>query len=140
MMNAEMAETEEKKEEKKTETKTDEIKAENPAEAKTQEPSESKVDDKKKAEPSSAAVNNLRVLENIEVRLTVEVGNTEIKIKDLLRLNEGSVVELDRLAGEPLDILANGTKIAKGEVVMVGERFGIRFTEVADPEEMVQNL
>ncbi|PPR42569.1 MAG: Flagellar motor switch protein FliN [Alphaproteobacteria bacterium MarineAlpha8_Bin1] len=139
-MNAEMAETEEKKEEKKTETKTDEIKAENPAEAKTQEPSESKVDDKKKAEPSSAAVNNLRVLENIEVRLTVEVGNTEIKIKDLLRLNEGSVVELDRLAGEPLDILANGTKIAKGEVVMVGERFGIRFTEVADPEEMVQNL
>ena len=139
-MNAEMAETEEKKEEKKTESKTDETKAENPAEEKTQESSENKVDDKKKVEPSSAAVNNLRVLENIEVRLTVEVGNTEIKIKDLLRLNEGSVVELDRLAGEPLDILANGTKIAKGEVVMVGERFGIRFTEVADPEEMVQNL
>lgn len=90
--------------------------------------------------PENSAVNNLRVLENIEVRLTVEVGNTEIKIKDLLRLNEGSVVELDRLAGEPLDILANGTKIAKGEVVMVGERFGIRFTEVSDPEEMVQNL
>ena len=78
--------------------------------------------------------------QNIEVKLTVEVGNTEIKIKDLLRLNEGSVVELERLAGEPLDILANGTKIAKGEVVMVGEKFGIRFTEVADPEEMVQNL
>ncbi len=139
-MNAEMAETEGKKEEQKTETKTDETKAENPAEEKTQDSSENKVDDKKKVEPSSAAVNNLRVLENIEVRLTVEVGNTEIKIKDLLRLNEGSVVELDRLAGEPLDILANGTKIAKGEVVMVGERFGIRFTEVADPEEMVQNL
>ena len=78
---------------------------------------------------------NLRVLENIEVKLTVEVGSTEIKIRDLLRLNEGSVVELDRLAGDPLDILANGTTIAKGEVVMVGERFGIRFTEVADPEE-----
>ena len=139
-MNAEMAETEGKKEEQKTETKTDETKVENPAEEKTQDSSENKVDDKKKVEPSSAAVNNLRVLENIEVRLTVEVGNTEIKIKDLLRLNEGSVVELDRLAGEPLDILANGTKIAKGEVVMVGERFGIRFTEVADPEEMVQNL
>ena len=75
---------------------------------------------------------NLRVLENIEVKLTVEVGSTEIKIRDLLRLNEGSVVELDRLAGDPLDILANGTTIAKGEVVMVGERFGIRFTEVAD--------
>lgn len=87
-----------------------------------------------------SAVNNLRVLENIDVKLTVEVGNTEIKIRDLLRLNEGSVVELDRLAGEPLDILANGTMIAKGEVVMVGERFGIRLTEVVDPEERVQNL
>ena len=87
-----------------------------------------------------AGANNLRVLENIDVKLTVEVGNTEIKIRDLLRLNEGSVVELDRLAGEPLDILANGTMIAKGEVVMVGERFGIRLTEVVDPEERVQNL
>ena len=92
------------------------------------------------AKQGSAAVNNLRVLENIEVKLTVEVGNTEIKIKDLLRLNEGSVVELERLAGEPLDILANGTKIAKGEGVMVGEKFGIRFTEVADPEELIENL
>ena len=88
----------------------------------------------------SSAANNLRVLENIDVKLTVEVGNTEIKIRDLLRLNEGSVVELDRLAGEPLDILANGTMIAKGEVVMVGERFGIRLTEVVDPEERFQNL
>ncbi len=103
--------------------------------------SQEKSDGKQKeAEQGAAAVSNLRVLENIEVKLTVEVGNTEIKIKDLLRLNEGSVVELERLAGEPLDILANGTKIAKGEVVMVGEKFGIRFTEVSDPEEMVQNL
>ena len=106
----------------------------NTTEATAQEKSDSK---QKEAEQGSAAVSNLRVLENIEVKLTVEVGNTEIKIKDLLRLNEGSVVELERLAGEPLDILANGTKIAKGEVVMVGEKFGIRFTEVADPEEMV---
>ena len=109
----------------------------NTTEAVAQEKSDGK---QKEAEQGSAAVSNLRVLENIEVKLTVEVGNTEIKIKDLLRLNEGSVVELERLAGEPLDILANGTKIAKGEVVMVGEKFGIRFTEVADPEEMVQNL
>ena len=93
-----------------------------------------------KEKPDSTGANNLRVLENIDVKLTVEVGNTEIKIRDLLRLNEGSVVELDRLAGEPLDILANGTMIAKGEVVMVGERFGIRLTEVVDPEERVQNL
>jgi len=139
-MNAETA----KKENKPSE----EIKQENPEEKKPEEASakasqETKTenDDKKKmAEKGSAAVHNLKVLENIEVRLTVEVGNTEIKIKDLLRLNEGSVVELERLAGEPLDILANGTKIAKGEVVMVGEKFGIRFTEVASVEEMVENL
>ena len=83
---------------------------------------------------------NLRILENIEVNLTVEVGSAELKIRDLLRLNEGSVIELDRLAGDPLDILANGVKIAKGEVVMVGERFGIRFTEVTNPENRVQKL
>ena len=88
----------------------------------------------------SAGIDNLKVLENIEVKLTVEVGSTELKIRDLLRLNEGSVVELERLAGDPLDILANGIKIAKGEVVMVGERFGIRFTEVTNPENRVQKL
>ena len=88
----------------------------------------------------SAGIDNLKVLENIEVKLTVEVGSTELKIRDLLRLNEGSVVELERLAGDPLDILANGVKIAKGEVVMVGERFGIRFTEVTNPENRVQKL
>ena len=88
----------------------------------------------------SAGIDNLKVLENIEVKLTVEVGSTELKIRDLLRLNEGSVVELERLAGDPLDILANGVKIAKGEVVMVGERFGIRFTDVTNPENRVQKL
>ena len=94
--------------------------------------------DSAKTERSGA--DNLRVLENIDVTLTVEVGSASIRIRDLLRLNEGSVVELDRLAGDPLDILANGTIIAKGEVVMVGERFGIRFVEVVDPEQRVQNL
>jgi flagellar motor switch protein FliN/FliY len=72
--------------------------------------------------------------------MTVEVGNTEIKIRDLLRLNEGSVIELDRLAGDPLDILVNGTIIARGEVVMVGERFGIRFSEIVSPEQRMENL
>ena len=89
---------------------------------------------------NNPGIDNLKVLENIEVKLTVEVGSTELKIRDLLRLNEGSVVELERLAGDPLDILANGVKIAKGEVVMVGERFGIRFTEVTNPENRVQKL
>ena len=101
--------------------------AENEAEAQVEET----VTDK-------TGLDNLKVLENIEVKLTVEVGSTELKIRDLLRLNEGSVVELERLAGDPLDILANGVKIAKGEVVMVGERFGIRFTEVTNPENRVQ--
>ena len=71
-------------------------------------------------EAKTDGIDNLRVLENIDVELTVEVGRTEITIRDLLRLNEGSVVELYRFAGEPLDILINGTMIAKGEVVMVG--------------------
>ena len=86
------------------------------------------------------SIDNLKVLENIEVKLTVEVGSAQLKIRDLLRLNEGSVVELERLAGDPLDILANGVQIAKGEVVMVGERFGVRFTEVSNPEDTVKKL
>jgi len=90
--------------------------------------------------PSKVTAENLRVLENVEVQMTVDVGNTEIKIRDLLRLNEGAVIELDRLAGDPLDILVNGTMIAKGEIVMVGERFGVRFTEIVDPEKRVENL
>ena len=87
-----------------------------------------------------ASVENLRVLENIDVKLTVEVGNAEIKIRDLLRLNEGSIVELDRLAGDPLDILVNGAIIAKGEVGMVGERYGVRFTDIVDPEERAESI
>ena len=89
---------------------------------------------------NNAGIENLKVLENIEVKLTVEVGSTEMKIKDLLKLNEGSVVELDRLAGDPLDILVNNTKIAKGEVVMIGERFGIRFGEIVDPEKRMESI
>ncbi|OYU18467.1 MAG: flagellar motor switch protein FliN [Rhodobacteraceae bacterium PARR1] len=82
----------------------------------------------------------LRLLENIGVKLTVEVGRAELTIRDLLRLNEGSVIELDRLAGDPLDVLVNGTLIAKGEVVMVGERFGIRFGQIIDPEKRAESL
>ena len=108
------------------------------------------VDDALAAEDTAKAVvgsevngmdaDKLKVLENIEVDMSIEVGRTEISIRDLLRLNEGSVVELDRLAGEPLDILINGTMIAKGEVVMVGERFGIRFSEIVDPEKRMETL
>ena len=110
---------------------------------------ENKVEEADKAEKVNSdnveknertGLENLKVLENIDVKLTVEVGGAEIKLRELLRINEGSVIELERLAGDPLDILANGTIIAKGEVVMIGERFGIRFTEVVDPKERVQNL
>ena len=101
---------------------------------------ETKASDGGAASSSKVTAENLRVLENVEVQMTVEVGNTEIKIRDLLRLNEGAVIELDRLAGDPLDILVNGTMIAKGEIVMVGERFGVRFTEIVDPEKRVENL
>ena len=133
-MNAETAEKDKNQtEQAPEETKAPEASSENQA-------NKSETESAKTTDKNTAAVSNLRLLENIEVKLTVEVGNTEIKIKDLLRLNEGSVVELDRLAGDALDILANGTKIAKGEVVMVGEKFGIRFTEVATPEELIENL
>lgn len=82
----------------------------------------------------------LQRLENVSVRLSVEVGRTEITIRDLLRLTEGSVVELERLAGDPLDILVNNTPIAQGEVVMVGEKLGIRFGQIVDPEVRAQSL
>ncbi len=82
----------------------------------------------------------LRLLENVGVKLTVEVGRAELTIRDLLRLSEGSVIELDRLAGDPLDVLVNGTLIAKGEVVMVGERFGIRFGQIIDPEKRAESV
>ena len=101
-------------------------------------PDEVNTDSVEKSERTG--LENLKVLENIDVKLTVEVGGAEIKLRELLRINEGSVIELERLAGDPLDILANGTIIAKGEVVMIGERFGIRFTEVVDPKERMQNL
>jgi flagellar motor switch protein FliN/FliY len=105
------------------------------------EGAEQPAEDKVAAKPSDRiSIENMRLLENIDVVLTVEVGNAEIKIRDLLRLNEGSVIELDRLAGDPLDILANGTMIAKGEVVMVGERFGVRFSEIVAPEKRMESL
>ena len=70
----------------------------------------------------------------------MEIGRTELPIHSLLQLNQGSVVELDRLAGEPLDVLINGTLIAHGEVVVVNEKFGIRLTDVVSPAERVKNL
>ena len=83
---------------------------------------------------------NLDVILDIPVSLSMEVGSTEISIRNLLQLNQGSVVELDRLAGEPLDVLVNGTLIAHGEVVVVNEKFGIRLTDVISPSERIKKL
>ncbi len=83
---------------------------------------------------------NLDVILDIPVTLSMEIGRTELPIHSLLQLNQGSVVELDRLAGEPLDVLINGTLIAHGEVVVVNEKFGIRLTDVVSPAERVKNL
>ena len=83
---------------------------------------------------------NMDVILDIPVTLAMEIGRTRISIRNLLQLNQGSVVELDRLAGEPLDVLVNGTLIAHGEVVVVNDRFGIRLTDVISPSERVKKL
>jgi len=83
---------------------------------------------------------NAEVLQNISVTLSIEVGRAQIKIKDLMRLTQGSVVELDRVAGEPLDLLINNTVVAQGEVVLVNERYGIRLTRVVPASERMTNL
>ncbi len=83
---------------------------------------------------------NLDVILDIPVSISMEVGNTDITIRNLLQLNQGSVIELDRLAGEPLDVLVNGTLIAHGEVVVVNEKFGIRLTDVISPSERIKKL
>jgi len=83
---------------------------------------------------------DLDMILDIPVRLSMEVGNTQISIRNLLQLGQGSVIELDRLAGEPLDVLVNGTLIAHGEVVVVNEKFGIRMTDVISPSERIKKL
>ncbi len=83
---------------------------------------------------------NPEVLQNISVTLSVEVGRAMIKIRDLMRLTQGSVVELDRIAGEPLDLLVNKTVVAQGEVVLVNDRYGIRLTRVVPASERMKNL
>jgi flagellar motor switch protein FliN len=83
---------------------------------------------------------NLEFILDVPVTLSMEVGRTRIPIRNLLQLNQGSVVELDREAGEPLDVYVNGTLIAHGEVVVVNEKFGIRLTDVISPAERIRKL
>jgi flagellar motor switch protein FliN len=83
---------------------------------------------------------NLDVILDVPVTLSMEVGRTRIPIRNLLQLNQGSVVELDRAAGEPLDVFVNGTLVAHGEVVVVNDKFGIRLTDVISPAERIRKL
>ena len=81
---------------------------------------------------------NPEVLQNIVVNLSIEVGRAQIKIKDLMRLTQGSVVELDRIAGEPLDLLVNNSVVAQGEIVLVNDRYGVRLTRVVPSSERLK--
>ncbi len=92
------------------------------------------------AEAGTAQDINLDVVLNVDVNLSLEVGRTNISVRNLLQLNQGSVVELDRLAGEPLDVLINGTLIARGEVVVVNDKYGIRLTDVISPAERIKRV
>lgn len=86
------------------------------------------------------APSNLDMIMDIPVQLTVELGRTKIAIRSLLQLAQGSVVELDGLAGEPMDVLVNGCLIAQGEVVVVNDKFGIRLTDIINPGERIRRL
>ena len=93
-------------------------------------------------QPGTASLgsNNLDMILDIPVNLTVELGRTKIAIRSLLQLAQGSVVELDGLAGEPMDVLVNGCLIAQGEVVVVNDKFGIRLTDIISPSERLRRL
>ena len=88
----------------------------------------------------STAGNDINMILDIPVQLTVELGRTRIPIKNILQLAQGSVVELEAMAGEPMDVLVNGYLIAQGEVVVVNEKFGIRLTDIVTPSERMRRL
>ena len=123
------------------ETEVDEVIEENVEEGEAEEGSPTPIDatDLVSEESDSGKINS-DVLQNIAVTISVEVGRTSLKIRDLMRLTQGSVVELDRIAGEPLDLLVNDTLVAQGEVVLVNERYGVRLTQVIPAAERVKNL
>ena len=83
---------------------------------------------------------SLEAILDVPVTISMEIGRTQIPIRNLMQLNQGSVVELDRLAGEPRDVLVNGTLIAQGEVVVVNDKFGIRLTDVISPADRIKRL
>jgi flagellar motor switch protein FliN/FliY len=93
-----------------------------------------------KPDPVKGGDVNLETILDVSVTLSMEVGRTRVPIRNLLQMNQGSVVELERAAGEPLDIYVNGTLIAHGEVVVVNEKFGVRLTDIISPAERIRQL
>jgi flagellar motor switch protein FliN/FliY len=85
-------------------------------------------------------VQNLDFILDIPLKVSVELGRAQVVIKDLLQLGQGSVLELDKLAGEPLEVLVNGKLVARGEVVVVNEKFGVRLTDIISPLERIETL
>jgi len=104
------------------------------------EPQKAQIFQNLAAEGHPPAANNLDLILDIPVQLTVELGRTKIAIRNLLQLAQGSVVELDGLAGEPMDVLVNGCLIAQGEVVVVNDKFGIRLTDIISPAERLRRI
>ncbi len=90
--------------------------------------------------PADAPMNDIQLVLDIPVQLTVELGRTKIPIRHILQLAQGSVIELEGLAGEPMDVLVNGCLIAQGEVVVVNDKFGIRLTDIITPSERMRKL
>jgi flagellar motor switch protein FliN/FliY len=94
----------------------------------------------RRAGPAAGVPHDIDLILDIPVQLTVELGRTKIPIRNILQLAQGSVVELDGLAGEPMDVLVNGCLIAQGEVVVVNEKFGIRLTDIVTPSERLRKI
>ena len=90
--------------------------------------------------PGGKTGQNLDMVMDIPINLSLELGHTRMSIRELLRLTQGSVVKLDRPGGDPLDILVNGCLVARGEVVVINERFGVRITDIVSPEERIRRL
>ena len=107
----------------------------------TVEPQPAPIFEKLTASAANApATNDIDLILDIPVQLTVELGRTKIPIRHILQLAQGSVIELDGLAGEPMDVLVNGCLIAQGEVVVVNDKFGIRLTDIITPSERIRKL
>jgi len=90
--------------------------------------------------PAGGGHVNLDMIMDVNVTVSIEVGRARMSINDLLKLSQGAIIELDRMAGEPLDVLVNGTLVARGEIVVVRDKFGIMLTEVVSPEERLRRL